>query len=99
MVVQGRGIGIRRRLAKPGTPECADVSEWWRAWEWRMEQRLEVDRRSGFSRQWAAEQLSLMRALPREEDVLLETLRRAKVPTDPPDGWRPDRPPFECVGE
>jgi hypothetical protein len=98
LVVQSVGNGIRRRLAKPGTAECTEVFEWWRAWEWRMQQGLDVDRRSGFSGQWAAEQLSMMRALAREEDVLLETLRRAKVSTEPPAGWRPDRPPLECTG-
>ena len=96
--VQAMGNAIRTRLLKPGTPECEAQQAWLRTFEWRAQQLLAVNARAGYSAQWASEQMSLMRKLPREEDVVLETLRRANIALEPPADWRPDAPPHPCAG-
>jgi hypothetical protein len=83
VITQSVGYSLELELVPAGSPEHQTAAERQRELMWLMSSKEPTRQRS------SDEFRQLQAALPREEDVFREVLRRRGKPTEPPRGWNP----------
>jgi hypothetical protein len=87
IIAQLMGFGIEKRLLPPDSKEVRAIAERKRALEWRVAAAAKFDTAllPWTKNSRARARLAQMRAMPREEDVCIATLREHRTTLEPPE--------------
>ncbi len=87
VIAESVGLGIRERLAAPGSPEAAAVAQDIRRSRYQRDTAGQIIAMQEDQEKFSRELIKLMANLRREQDVFLAVIRWGQQPVEPPADW------------